>query len=390
MSLQLVSISHKTASLELRRLFSFSDDEKREFLKAAKSNGIEECVLISTCNRTEVYIHSNLSERKGFETVQKLLEQKAEGRECGSIFRFYSGDRVISHLFEVAAGLDSLIVGEDQILGQVKEGYELAFGFGATGYTLNTLFRYAVTAAKRVKTDTDLSKTPVSTATIAVKAAENHIGDLEGKNIMVIGATGKIGSIVVKNLVYTGKSTVFAVGRDLSHAPEGTIPVKYDERYDYIDKCDAVISATASPHYTVTKGEVQKRLITDKKRAFVDLAVPADIEMSIGTLEGCAVFTLDDFGRIARENNAKKLEMAESARMILEKYQDECKNRLIFRRFEGDMLALKEIFLKDCERKNAEKAFEKFFFRVRESAKPEAFEGFMECVRLSNQYKKER
>ena len=81
MSLQLVSISHKTASLELRRLFSFSDDEKREFLKAAKSNGIEECVLISTCNRTEVYIHSNLSERKGFETVQKLLEQKAEGRE---------------------------------------------------------------------------------------------------------------------------------------------------------------------------------------------------------------------------------------------------------------------------------------------------------------------
>ena len=390
MSLQLVSISHKTASLELRRLFSFSDDEKREFLKAAKSNGIEECVLISTCNRTEVYIHSNLSERKGFETVQKLLEQKAEGRECGSIFRFYSGDRVISHLFEVAAGLDSLIVGEDQILGQVKEGYELAFEFGATGYTLNTLFRYAVTAAKRVKTDTDLSKTPVSTATIAVKAAENHIGDLEGKNIMVIGATGKIGSIVVKNLVYTGKSTVFAVGRDLSHSPEGTIPVKYDERYDYIDKCDAVISATASPHYTVTKGEVQKRLITDKKRAFVDLAVPADIEMSIGTLNGCAVFTLDDFGRIARENNAKKLEMAESARAILEKYQDECKNRLIFRRFEGDMLALKEIFLKDCERKNAEKAFEKFFFRVRESAKPEAFEGFMECVRLSNEYKKER
>lgn len=390
MSLQLVSISHKTAFLELRQLFSFSDDEKREFLKAAESNGIEECVLISTCNRTEVYIHSNLSERKGFETVQKLLEQKAEGRECGSIFRFYSGDRVISHLFEVAAGLDSLIVGEDQILGQVKEGYELAFGFGATGYTLNTLFRYAVTAAKRVKTDTDLSKTPVSTATIAVKAAENHIGDLDGKNIMVIGATGKIGSIVVKNLVYTGKSTVFAVGRDLSHAPHGTVPVKYDERYDYIDKCDAVISATASPHYTVTKGEVQKRLITCKKRAFVDLAVPADIEMSIGTLNGCAVFTLDDFGRIARENNAKKLEMAESARMILEKYQDECKNRLIFRRFEGDMLALKEIFLKDCERKNAEKAFEKFFFRVRESAKPEAFEGFMECVRLSNEYKKER
>ena len=133
MSLQLVSISHKTASLELRRLFSFSDDEKREFLKAAKSNGIEECVLISTCNRTEVYIHSELTERKGFETVQKLLEQKAEGRECGSIFRFYSGDRVISHLFEVAAGLDSLIVGEDQILGQVKEGYELALYTTATG-----------------------------------------------------------------------------------------------------------------------------------------------------------------------------------------------------------------------------------------------------------------
>lgn len=148
--------------------------------------------------------------------MQAGAEQEKE-KNIEQYFRFYSGTRAIHHLFMVACGLDSMIMGEDQILGQVKAAHQLAMEERASHTYLNTFFRYAVTAAKKVKTDTLLSKTPVSAASICIKAARDFLGTLAGKNIMLIGASGKIGSIVLKNLLSDYGAHVYVTSRNTGH-----------------------------------------------------------------------------------------------------------------------------------------------------------------------------
>lgn len=203
MGISLISISHQNAPLAIRELFAFSESVQEDLMRQMLEREYAlECVIISTCNRTEVYTYSERRE-SNFTDMQNLLLEFAEASEVenmGEYVRFYSGPGAVKHLFHVAAGLDSMVMGEDQILGQVKRAHEQARKIGTCDVYLNTLFRYAVTAAKKVKTETDLSRTTVSTATMAIKAAEQVLGTLYGRKVMLIGASGKIGSVVLKNL----------------------------------------------------------------------------------------------------------------------------------------------------------------------------------------------
>ena len=207
MSIRLVSISHKTAPLEIRELFAFTKEQQEELMRALISEGrAAESVVIATCNRTEIYTYYEAGEgqRKNLFTLQQQLILREAGagsrQDVADYLRFYQDEKAVCHLFSVAAGLDSMVVGEDQILGQVKKAQEQAQAAGTSGKYLNTLFRYAITCSKKIKTETDLSKTAVSTATLAVKAADEALGGLSGKHVMVIGGTGQIGGIVLKNL----------------------------------------------------------------------------------------------------------------------------------------------------------------------------------------------
>ena len=173
MGISLISISHQHAPLSVRELFAFPENVQVDLMKQMlERKSAQECILISTCNRTEVYTYSD-REESSFTDMQNLLLEFAEASEVeniGDYVRFYSGTKAIRHLFRVAAGLDSMVMGEDQILGQVKRSHEQARQAGTCEVYLNTLFRYAVTAAKKVKTETDLSRTTVSMATMAVKS----------------------------------------------------------------------------------------------------------------------------------------------------------------------------------------------------------------------------
>ena len=226
MGIQLLSISHKTAALEIRELFAFTREQQINLMQAlCREAGAAESVVLSTCNRTEIYTFYTKEEQqqKLFSRLQRVVLVKAGALKVEHItdyLRFYQGEKAVRHLFQVASGLDSMVVGEDQILGQVKKAHEQAREAGTTGKYLNTLFRYAVTCAKRIKTDTDLSKTSVSTATLAVKAAEEVLGGLQGKRIMVIGGTGQIGGIALGrygNLLAVDHDGVLSVA-DLSLA----------------------------------------------------------------------------------------------------------------------------------------------------------------------------
>lgn len=405
MSIQLISISHKTAPLLVREKFAFSKDVQEDILmELYGSVFIEECVLVSTCNRTEVYTlcRENARERDIYEFVQGVLLRRAQVEnqaDIGNIFRFYGNEKAIHHLFLVASGLDSMVIGEDQILGQVKDAQNMAVKLGTCKTYLNTFFRYAITASKKVKTDTRLSKTPVSTAIICIRAAQSYLGTLDDKNIMIIGASGKIGSVVLKNLLSDYNANVFVTVRDLNslnpgcvsgephgRTPNGYTRIPYDRRYEYLADMDVVISATSSPHYTLTYDSVEKHLVFGrngeavKRRAFMDLAVPLDIESRIGTLPGVLCSNIDDFGKTAKSNNEIKLREAKVAREILEEYETAFRKWMIFQISLPKMREVRNLIIQEAQNKGLQKALDKFFYRVRESADPKQLEVFMECL----------
>lgn len=392
MSIQLVSISHKTAPLHIRALFAFDAQTQTALMEKIRSLPlIEECVVIATCNRTEIYTYSSVkdSEREIFEWIRKMLARTVgTAHDISGVLRFYYGPGAEHHLFEVACGLDSMVIGEDQILGQVKNAHQQAMAQHMCGTYLNAFFRYAVTAAKKVKTDTRLSKTPVSTASVCIKAAQDYVGRLEHKKVLLIGATGKIGGIVAKNLMSDYKPQLYVTARGAGkvrqiredHRGYTYTEIPYERRYDFIGEMDVVISATASPHYTLTREKVSKCITPGKRMAFMDLAVPPDIESSIGELPSVGCFNIDDFAKTARENNEKKLREAGAAKTILETYETEFKKWMLFQQALPDIRRVKESVASDCETKGIDRAVSRLFFKIRENADVDTLERFLKCL----------
>lgn len=390
MGIQIISISHKIAPLHVREMFAFTKEQQEEMMRRMTDClEVSECVVLSTCNRTEMYVYSESgSEGVVFNRMEDVLLECAgaqEEEDIGNYLLFFHGKKAIQHLFEVAAGLDSMVIGEDQILGQVKEAHKQARAIGATGVYLNTFFRMAVTSAKKVKTDTDLSRTSVSTATLAIKVAEEALGSLRGKKVMIIGATGKIGGIVLMNMLSLNGPEVYVTTRSnkvisTKHGQNNFLTIEYEDRYDYIDAMDVIISATSSPHYTLTCSRLRKCMRSNKPRVFVDLAVPMDIESRVSDIGGVAYYNIDDFTRIAKENNQKKLQEARAATGILEEYELQFEQWMVFQKSLPIMAKVRDNFMKVTEHKGVEKAFDHLFYWVRENNDPGDLEMFFRCL----------
>lgn len=328
-----ISINHKNSDLKIRKQFAFSEDTQKALLNCLIiSDFINECLIVCTCNRMELYFVGNenavsfakntLAEYSGFE-VSRLSKQ---------IFLFYD-DKAISHLYNVVSGIDSMVIGEDEILGQIKRAYAFAQRCKTTGYELNTVFQAAIACAKRIKTETVLSKTSVSMATLAA----NEVARLgENVSVMVIGATGKIGTSLVKNLVSHKNISIITTLRnhnnDLTYRNDVSA-VEYNDRYKYIDKIDCLISATSSPHYTITYYDLQKCLKENKNRLFIDLAVPPDIDREIEKISGIRLVDVDYFKTLAKENNSLKLSSIDEAKKIIEEEIEALKKDMLFHSF---------------------------------------------------------
>lgn len=361
-----ISINHKNSDLEIRKQFAFSEDTQKSLLNCLiNSDFINECLIVCTCNRMELYFVGNenainfakntLAEYSGFE-VSRLSKQ---------IFLFYE-DKAISHLYNVASGIDSMVIGEDEILGQVKRAYAFAQKYKTTGYELNTVFQAAIACAKRIKTETVLSKTSVSMATLAA----NEVARLgENVSVMVIGATGKIGTSLVKNLVSHKNISIITTLRnhnnDFTYINDVST-VEYNNRYEYINKVDCLISATSSPHYTITYYDLQKCLKENKNRLFIDLAVPPDIDREIEKISGIRLVDVDYFKTLAKENNSLKLSSVDEAKKIIEEEIEVLKKDILFHSFLPYIDAVKL--------KLKEKSFEELLYKLREELSAEEFE----------------
>ncbi|NJD04571.1 MAG: glutamyl-tRNA reductase, partial [Ruminiclostridium sp.] len=320
-------VNYRKASLEIREKLSFTATEQGVVLKEIKKlHSVDECILLSTCNRTEVYIFSDSSSFNN-EVVEMLL-CKSKGLdiyEFKKYFYFYSSAKAVMHLFKVASGLDSMVLGEDQILGQVKSACETAMEAGTSGSILNGLFREAVTAAKKVKTYTGLSKNSLSVASLSVKLLTDFFGGiLENKSALVIG-TGNIGKLTLKNLISKGIGKIYVTNRthgtaeDLSKGLPSVQSVEYNDRYSIINVCDIVISSTASPHYTITRDMLEKSLTCVRQRVFIDLAVPRDIDVSIKEMPAASYFNMDDLQMSVDRNIDNRLLEVSRAEEIIDR-----------------------------------------------------------------------
>lgn len=328
-----ISIYHKKADVSVRARFSLSVEKSSELLRyIIDTAASRECVVLSTCNRTEIYYSNGRRD----EVVAALsLYSGVASKDINKYVLLYCGDKAVEHLFRVACGMDSMVVGEDEILGQTKSAYALSQEENAAGYETNVVFQAAIACAKRVKTETALSKTSVSVATLAANEAAKLS---ERVSVLVIGASGKIGMSTLKNLLGHKNVTVTATLRHGSLRGEelrvlGVEIVSYNERYEHIARADCVISATASPHYTVTSYDLRQSVRDDKSRLFIDLAVPPDIDPSVTELGGVTLINIDRFEELAKENNDLKLSCLDEAERIIAEELDTLRKDMRFHEF---------------------------------------------------------
>lgn len=330
-----ISISHKTSNVNIRKRLAFSEETQAAFLKKLYlSDFVSECLILCTCNRTEVYF---CGEQQAVKVAESLLSNfsSTENNELKKYTYLFYGEKAVLHLFNVACGIESMVIGEDEILGQLKRSYAFATECGTVGYELNMSVQAAVACAKKIKTETVLSKTSVSVATLASNEAARFKKD--NANVLVIGASGKVGSTVVKNLLSHKNLNVIVTLRSHGHdsAKTGTNAeiIDYAKRYEAFDRADCIISATSGPHYTVTSFDAKRSITVQKPRLFIDLAVPPDIDENVAGLEGARLINIDYIKNLADENNRLKLSSVESAKKIIFDESEVLKKDMAFHNF---------------------------------------------------------
>ena len=316
MHIIMAGLDHSLASVALREKFSFTKtavaDAVAEF---ARKPGVRGAVLLSTCNRTELYL--SLEDDQNV-APDRLLCTAAGHPYEGYAFVIREDEEAVRHLMEVASGLRSRILGEDQILSQVKTAAEISRQAQACDSALATLFRTAVTCGKQVKTNGHLTGVATSAAHMAVKAAQARLGSLSGKKGLVIG-NGEMVRLAA-GLLRDAGCTVSVTLRSYHHGetvvPAGCSVISYDDRYQAMSGMDLVISATTSPHHTIYRQDFLN--IPNAPRLLIDLAIPRDIEPSTGDLPGVTLLNVDDLG----ENLGADAEAIQQAQETISEYME--------------------------------------------------------------------
>jgi glutamyl-tRNA reductase len=326
MHLFLLGVSHKTAPVDLRERLDFSSRDVGAAVEAlaAKSSAIESVVL-STCNRSEIYVASPAPDRAREEIVEFLAEYHQLPPEAFTTHLFsFQDEEAAKHLFRVAAGLDSLVVGEPQILGQVKEAFQAASGRHCAGPMLTKLFHWSFAVGKRVRTETALGEGAVSISFAAVALARKIFGRLHGRRVLVIGA-GEISSLTAQHLRAHGVGEIQITSRTAAHAEAlastvGGHAVPWDEFAVALATADIVVTATGSQRPILARAQVEAA--RGRRRPdplfIIDVAVPRDVEPSVGDIEQVFLYNVDDLQTVVHENITRRASEIERAESIVE------------------------------------------------------------------------
>jgi glutamyl-tRNA reductase len=322
MTLALIGINYKTAPIELRERIAISRDDLPDTTRAlAAEPGVAECMILSTCNRVEILasVESPETNIAGFLHRQFGLDPALLAPH---IYRHYDQDAV-RHLFRVAASLDSMVVGEPQILGQVKEAYGVARTAGAVGGQLDHLLQSAFAAAKRVRTETEIGANSVSIASVAVELARKIFGSLQGRTVFLVGA-GKMSELAARHLVQQGAGAILVTNRTQERARQLAEPfngrvIPFDKLYDAASDADIVISSTGAPHPIFRREHCQTFMHRRRNRPmfFIDIAVPRDVDPAVNEIEGIFVYDIDDLQQVAVSHIAERGRQAGDAEALI-------------------------------------------------------------------------
>ncbi len=349
-NLILVGINHRTAPVEVRERMNI--DESR--LAGAVSDlvhreGILEGLILSTCNRVEVVS----SAQDQIETEAILRKFLSDYHRCDlapfeRYFYWHRQEAVIRHLFRVASSLDSMILGEPQVLGQLKKAYTTAREAGALSGTLNEVVNQALAVARRVRRETAIGATAISVSYAAVELAKKIFGTLSGKTVFVIGA-GKMSELAARHLLRSGASAIFVSNRtydravELAKAFHGTA-IRFEDLFNTINEADIVISSTGAPHFVIRKDQAEKLLAARKNRPmfFVDIAVPRDIDPAVNELDNAFVYDIDDLEQVVEANRRQREREAAWAEKIVDEEVRRTLRRLAARDLVPTIVALEE------------------------------------------------
>ncbi len=321
-----LGISYKTAPVELRERVALPEGRAAGVLRELVSTPhVHEAVALSTCNRTELYLVVS-DDVEAETTALGILARESDIRPTELVSHLYSlrGMAAARHLFRVTAGLEAMVVGEAEIQGQVKRAYELALVENTTSAFMNRLFRDALGAGKRVRTETDVGSGSLSVPSVAVQLAQETLGDLSGRRVMVIGA-GETGELTARELTERGVQSVFVANRHYDRAIGlaqrfGGQAIRFDMLPTELEKVDIVLSSTGSPHHIVGRDELAAVMRTRRGRPLllIDIAVPRDIDPAVAELEGVFLKDIDDLQRVVERRLSGREAEARRAEALLD------------------------------------------------------------------------
>ena len=323
MRLQILGLNHNTAPVEIREQVVFAGDEVgRALVHLTETDGVDEAVLLSTCNRTEFYV---ITTDAGLEKLQAWLHDASNlDPAYGDSLFTKDGDDAIRHIFRVACGLDSMVLGEPQILGQLKDAYREGQEAGTVGQQLGRLLQHTFSVAKKVRTDTEIGAHAVSVASAAVSLAEQFFAGFKQHTALLVGA-GVTVELVARHLTAKKLGRLFVANRDVDRARRlaaqfGGFAVPLSELDGTLPEADILITSTASPDPIISRGQMEAAMAKRKRRPVfaVDIAVPRDIEADVATLDDIYLYTIDDLDKVIQQGQTNREAAAVDANQILD------------------------------------------------------------------------
>jgi len=333
MNFFVIGVNHKTAPVEVRERFAIPESRLPEATKMlATYPGIEEGMIVSTCNRVEMVARSvnGNADMRGF--LKQLYN--IDPAEYEQYLYEYRSTEAVRHMFRVASSLDSMVVGEPQILGQVKEAYATARAVGAVSSQLDALLTRAFAVAKRVRTDTSIASSSVSIASVAVELAKKIFGSLQGRSVYIVGA-GKMCELAARHFVAHGVGKIYVANRTYERGVAfakkfngEAVPIEH--LYETVDKADIVLSSTGAPVTIFRKEHGEKFLSRRKNRPmfFLDIAVPRDVDAKMNDLDGIFVYDIDDLQQVVQSHMSDRKEEAAHAEAIVNAEVEKFEERL--------------------------------------------------------------
>jgi len=319
-----VGLSHKTAPLEVREALAFAKEGLVEALGRLRSEvGLAEAMVLSTCNRVEIYGRANEAVAPALVSFLADYHRRPAGELDPFLYRL-EGEQAVRHAFRVAASLDSMVLGEPQILGQVKEAYQAAEKAGALGSVLNALRNRSIAAAKRARTETGIGENAVSVSYVAVELARKIFGELQDRSVLLVGA-GKMSELAARHLVRSGARATVLGGRTFEKAEQlaaalGGTAAPFESLRAELMKADIVISGTGAPGIVIRAEDIQAASVGRRRRPLflIDIAVPRDIDPEAAKLSGVFLYDLDDLKSVAEANLRERQKEAAAAEALVE------------------------------------------------------------------------